>query len=722
MRGVVRRLYLLGSIACAAALAGCGGGGGGSSSGGLPPQKPVSTATPGAAPLYGYVTNSGDGTVSVFDPAADKVVATIKGFGIPGVAAANVNTPYVYVADIFFARAFAIDSRTNAVTPVVGGCNIDSVAMRPAGNIAYVGAACSDTIDYVNTSTNTDQRFIVPDYPGFVATASLYPNPSNPLIYITAGNTVFVYDETKAAITAAFGEPVGIAAMVANPNGTQLYVAANTVQEVNTATNTITASVPLDAAALALNPATNLLYATLSDKNQVAVVDTTRMEITGYINVGNEPHGLALNAAGTLGYAANYGDGTVSVFDLKTNAVVATFAVGAHPASVVLRDAGTSSTACTGKPALVRVTPDSSAHFVFTLANGFRLVGPQSQKFDLTAIDCNGMPVSSASIAASIGPGVTMSPPANGSLTLTASQPLAAPVQLLVTASSPQGSVQTALTIEASPAIYETTNGGSVYVWDDHGNIIPQPSSAFSGLPGAAGIAYNAADGRLYVAQDSNPVIQVYDLAGNLQSTIRNAALNNPVAIAFNSAGTTMFVANAAYGSSPPAGSVVALSTSGALQSAAGAFPGLAQPLGVAYDASSGHVLVTDNSAKALVTFDSAGSVLSTTPLAFQPEGLTLDPNTGVVYVLNGTGNTVAEFSNLAPVGALSGPLDYPMVAAFDPFHRRIYAANYQTAPAPGTQLPQVIAFDEQGNIINYAPEGGFMNGPVSVQGIVVVP
>jgi YVTN family beta-propeller protein len=688
----------------------------------LPPPKPVSTATPGAAPLYGYVTNGGDGTVSVFDPAANKVVATINGFVVPGAAAANVNTPYVYVTDFFLARAFAIDSRTNAVTQVAGGCALDTVSMRPTGNIAYVGAACSNTLDYINTTTNADQRVTVPDYNGFTSTAYVYPNPSDPLLYMAGQNGVLVYDETKKAITADIGEPVGVGALVANPSGTQLYVAANTVQEINTATNTITASVPIGATALAFNPATNLLYATSRDKNQVAIVDTTRMAITGYINVGKEPIGIALNAAGTRGYVANYADDTVSVFDLKTNAVVATFAVGAHPASVVLRDAGISNASCSGRPTLVRVTPDSSAHFVFALANGYRLVGPQAQQFDLTAIDCNGMPVSGAAFTATIGPGVTINPPVNGTLTLTASQPLAAPVQLLVTANSPQGSIQTSLSIEASPAIYETTNGGTVYVWDDHGNIIPQPSAAFSGLPGAAGLAYNAADGRLYVALDDRAEIDVFDLSGNVQSTIRNAALNNPVAIAFNTSGTTMFVANAAFGSSPPAGSVVALSTSGVLQSAVGAFPGLAQPLGVAYDSSSGHVLVTDNAAKALLTFDSAGTALTTTPLNFQPEGLMLDPDTGVIYIMNGNGNAVAEFSNLIPAGSLSGQFDDPMVAAFDSFNRRIYIANYQTMIGPGTQIPEIASFDEQGNSITYAPENGFMNGPVSVQGLTVVP
>ncbi len=303
------------------------------------------------APQYGYVTNFGDGTISVFDPQTNTIVATITGFSDPMMIAANINTPYVYFSDFGTARVYAIDSRTNSVAAVEGGCSPWDVSMRPAGTVAYIGAQCSDTLDMLNTTTNADQSITIPPYPYFTGTATVFANPGLPVIYFASNgeddNYVYVYDETQQKVTAKFAlSYLNAWSYAANSAGTRLFVGtiSGYVDEVDTATNQVIAVVQVDKysyiAGLAFNPATGLLYAADANGNRIAIIDTNSMTVVGSIPVGTDPSSVTLNAAGTTGYATNDTDGTVSVFDLKSEKTTSTFKVGVRPRTVVIRDNG----------------------------------------------------------------------------------------------------------------------------------------------------------------------------------------------------------------------------------------------------------------------------------------------------------------------------------------------------------------------------------------------
>jgi YVTN family beta-propeller protein len=70
-----------------------------------------------------------------------------------------------------------------------------------------------------------------------------------------------------------------------------------------------------------------------STANTVSVIDTATDAVTATVPVGTVPFGLAVTPAGTRVYVANNSSNNVSVIDTATNTVIATVAVGANPAA-----------------------------------------------------------------------------------------------------------------------------------------------------------------------------------------------------------------------------------------------------------------------------------------------------------------------------------------------------------------------------------------------------
>lgn len=74
-----------------------------------------------------------------------------------------------------------------------------------------------------------------------------------------------------------------------------------------------------------------LAYITNQLSNDVSVLDTATNTVVATIPVGSAPRGVAVHPAGTFVYVANNGSGTVSVLDTATNTVIATVTVGDAP-------------------------------------------------------------------------------------------------------------------------------------------------------------------------------------------------------------------------------------------------------------------------------------------------------------------------------------------------------------------------------------------------------
>src|SRR5207247_1265364 len=81
-------------------------------------------------------------------------------------------------------------------------------------------------------------------------------------------------------------------------------------------------------------------YITNLNDNTVSVIDTASNTVTATVAVGASPTGVAVAPDGARVYVANEVDGTVSVIDTGRNAVTATVTVGVGPVGVAVTPDG----------------------------------------------------------------------------------------------------------------------------------------------------------------------------------------------------------------------------------------------------------------------------------------------------------------------------------------------------------------------------------------------
>jgi|SRR6516225_4903775 YVTN family beta-propeller protein len=118
---------------------------------------------------------------------------------------------------------------------------------------------------------------------------------------------------------------------MSNETGQSAYVAnlrSNTVSVLNTATNTVTATIPVGSSPLgvAVSPDGTRVYVANSSSNDVSVIDVaTYCTVTATIPVGSGPHGVAVSPDGKTVYVANRLTNNVSLIDAATNKITNVF-------------------------------------------------------------------------------------------------------------------------------------------------------------------------------------------------------------------------------------------------------------------------------------------------------------------------------------------------------------------------------------------------------------
>jgi YVTN family beta-propeller protein len=253
-------------------------------------------------PIPGFVTNSGDGTVTVFTPCQPKSCA-------PG--------PWNRLE--------------------VGKAPTDVVANSDA-SVAYVSLSGSDAVAVITGAATASTVTVA----GTIAVGSrptgMAIDAQGARVYVAnnGGNSVSVIDTASRAVVATVPvgpQPWGIAV---SPSGTTAYVANNgggSVSVIDTATSTVVATIPVGAAPadLALDPSGTTLIVTNNGGNSVSVVDTASRAVVATVPVGRQPWGVAVTADGAHAFVANYADGTVSAIRLANRKVIATIRVGANP-------------------------------------------------------------------------------------------------------------------------------------------------------------------------------------------------------------------------------------------------------------------------------------------------------------------------------------------------------------------------------------------------------
>jgi RHS repeat-associated protein len=186
--------------------------------------------------------------------------------------------------------------------------------------------------------------------PASIATgaSSLLSVTLNPkLLYVAnySDNTVSVVNSATNTLLATI--PVGTNPYfaAANPGGSRVYVSnisSNNVSVLDTASNAViaTIAVGVQPTGIAVSPTSNVAYVTNFSGATVSVLNTTTNSVSATVAAGTNPINVAMNPAGTRAYVSNYGSNTVSVFDTASNTVIATVPVGANPRGLAVNPAG----------------------------------------------------------------------------------------------------------------------------------------------------------------------------------------------------------------------------------------------------------------------------------------------------------------------------------------------------------------------------------------------
>jgi PGF-pre-PGF domain-containing protein len=296
---------------------------------------PVQSASP-LAP-YAYITNSGSGTISVFDTANNTVIATVNVGMSPGKAAVTPDGSKVYVENYGLGSVSVINMANNTVIATVPvGEFPDGIAVTPDGTKLYVATVHKENqfykgyISAIDTATNKVIAAVNVGYqPNGIAVS-----PDGTKVYVT-GLTFTVIDTATNNITATVNveSPSGVAV---SPDGTKVYVTSrhgNSVFVIDTATNNVTASIPVGAfpTAVAVSPEGKKVYVTYLDGYSVTVIDTTTNTVTATVYFGKHAQGMAVNPSGTKLFVTNPDGDMISIIDTASNTVTTTVTVGNQP-------------------------------------------------------------------------------------------------------------------------------------------------------------------------------------------------------------------------------------------------------------------------------------------------------------------------------------------------------------------------------------------------------
>lgn len=307
---------------------------------------------------FAYVTNSGDGTVSVFSASSGAPVATVTlpacvedCTDAPAGLAVTPNGQFVYVAVQNQGYVAVINTATTQVSTTINlssdcDCNStpEGVAITPNGQYVYVTDPGQGAVVVIATATNTvyDTIFLCSDCETTSKPAGIAITPDGTRAYvadtglddvevITISSNTFSTISLIETCDSCAPSPLGTAI---TPNGTRAYVtdtAQDVVQVIDTNAsdenyNMTLTTIPLTSTCdectpvpawvgmTPLEPNTpQVAYAYVTDTGQgaVQVIDTNPNDVETYDtvtavvqSVGITPNQIAITPDGTTAYAA----------------------------------------------------------------------------------------------------------------------------------------------------------------------------------------------------------------------------------------------------------------------------------------------------------------------------------------------------------------------------------------------------------------------------------
>jgi YVTN family beta-propeller protein len=307
---------------------------------------------------YAYVANLGADSVSVIDTPSSRVVATVAAGAQPDGVAASPDGRRVYVASFADNTVAIIDTATNTVTGnvPVGNGPVGLAASADGGRL-YVANRGDNTVSVVDTASNAVVAVVaVGAGPDAVAVT-----PDGGAVYVTnsysqAPGSVSVIDTATSAVTATVAVLRNPNRVAIGPDGRTAYVTnfrSWNVSVIDVATRNVSALIRIFGrpSGVVLSPDGAFAYV-VTLAGRVQVVDTAANTVIASIGVGARPFGAA--ALDTIGYVANFDSDTVSIVDLVNQDTVASLPVGHQPFAVAINCVGT---ACHGPVITPKLTP-----------------------------------------------------------------------------------------------------------------------------------------------------------------------------------------------------------------------------------------------------------------------------------------------------------------------------------------------------------------------------
>ena len=296
------------------------------------------------AATQAYIANSFADTVKVVDPQTLTVIATITVAGRPVSVASTPATPYVFTANETGNSVSVINTATNAVSSTVGvGLSPEHVAVNSTGTRIYTANLNSNTVSVIDGTSFTNIATIpVNSRPAGVAV-----HPDNSRVYVVSQTgaglfrgTVQVINAATNTVTATIDDTAfnfgGFAKrIVVTPDGSRAYVVAQdaTVTVIDTSTNTTIAKVTLPGAVpganitnIAMNPSGTRVYVSNQETKIVSIIDTSTNQFVGPgVLLTLAPADLAVTPDGSQVYVSQAADNSLSIIDTVSNNVSTPF-------------------------------------------------------------------------------------------------------------------------------------------------------------------------------------------------------------------------------------------------------------------------------------------------------------------------------------------------------------------------------------------------------------
>ncbi|HEX8020405.1 gliding motility-associated C-terminal domain-containing protein [Mucilaginibacter sp.] len=259
----------------------------------------------------------------------------------------------VALAAFFFSFSVYAFAQSNNQTIPNGG--ITTAVNFTGANCNYSWTNSDPSIGLPASGTGNIPAFTAVNNNNHPITATITATPTDAnFAYIpNADGKVSVINTATNLVTAQIpvgSEPWGVSA---SQDGKKVYVSnsgSNSVSVINTATNTVTATVTVGSSphGIAVTPDGSRVYVantgpsyfSTSGPNSVSVINTANNTVVKTIKVGIDPIGVVVSPDGSRVYVLNVYSNTITVINTATNTVITTIAAGTQSWGIAINPNG----------------------------------------------------------------------------------------------------------------------------------------------------------------------------------------------------------------------------------------------------------------------------------------------------------------------------------------------------------------------------------------------